>query len=152
MSRSTSYAGLRTESSELTHNRSQKTFNGPAPAGHTVDQEHPTLHTAITNLVTAAENAREQGADRMTRERHRQPFGEGKADCVRAECPHALVLQSQLPGTGWISQRIANIQLRTWCSHVIEACQSSGSKSPVYWMCDCSTSCRGGVRCPGGSS
>ena len=50
-----------------------------------------------------------------------------------------LVLQSQLPGTGWISQRIANIQLRTWCLHVIEACQASGSKSPVYWMCDCST-------------
>ena len=52
----------------------------------------------------------------------------------------ALVLQSQLPDTGWIFQRIANIQLRTWCLHVIEACQSSGSKSPVYWMCDCSIS------------
>ena len=44
----------------------QYTFNGLALAEATVDQEHPTLQSAITNLVTAPENAQEQRSTAIT--------------------------------------------------------------------------------------
>ena len=44
----------------------QYTFNGLALAEATVDQEHPTLQSAITNLVTAPENGQEQRSTAIT--------------------------------------------------------------------------------------
>ena len=44
----------------------QYTFNGLALAKATVEQEHPTLQGAITNLVTAPENAQNQRSTAIT--------------------------------------------------------------------------------------
>ena len=44
----------------------QYTFNGLALAEATIHQEHPTLQTAITNLVTAPENAQDQRPTAIT--------------------------------------------------------------------------------------
>ena len=44
----------------------QYIFNGLALAKATVEQEHPTLQGAITNLVTAPENAQNQRSTAIT--------------------------------------------------------------------------------------